>query len=67
MSPAPGIPKPSWPNRLSSHFRARRLGPLIEFINRQPKPFSILDIGGTVAFWEHLQGHRMIHSTSNYA
>ena len=37
---------------LSHRFRQRRFRVFLEMIRSLPKPISILDIGGTLAFWE---------------
>ncbi|MBW0161169.1 MAG: methyltransferase domain-containing protein [Sediminibacterium sp.] len=37
---------------LSHRFRQRRFRVFLEMVRSLPKPISILDIGGTLAFWE---------------
>ena len=37
---------------LSHRFRQRRFRVFLEMVQSLPKPISILDIGGTLAFWE---------------
>lgn len=41
------------PSSLASSFRNRRLAIFKDFVAGLPKPITVLDIGGTPAFWEN--------------
>jgi SAM-dependent methyltransferase len=43
------------PNSVSSQLRRRRLAFFQDLLDQVPRPVSILDVGGTAAFWSSLQ------------
>jgi methyltransferase family protein len=45
----------SRPGSLASSLRKKRFALFSELLNRLERPIKILDLGGTQAFWEHVQ------------
>lgn len=43
------------PKSFSHHLRIKRFQIFLSFLDKLPKPISILDIGGTAAFWKAMQ------------